>query len=152
MLVNKNNLTRIEDGGFELRMGNHISKTSTYRYLGLLVDEQFSWANHINEIFWKLSQVAGIIYKVRTLLTKEAMMLVYHSLVSRKLRYGLVCWASASQFLLDKVNVVHNKIIIRHSWLGGRFQNVPKQSLGCKSTKYNVKDKKSEDFFVTWLF
>ena len=38
-------------------------------------------------------------------------MLVYHSLVSSKLRYGLVCWASASQFLLDKVNVVHNKII-----------------------------------------
>ena len=32
MLVNKNNLTRIEDGGFELRMGNHIiSRTSTYR-------------------------------------------------------------------------------------------------------------------------
>ena len=112
MLVNKNNLTRIEDGGFELRMGNHIiSRTSTYRYLGLLVDERFSWANHINEICWKLSQVAGIIYKVRTLLTKEAMMLVYHSLVSSKLRYGLVCWASASQFLLDKVNVVHNKII-----------------------------------------
>ena len=48
MLVNKNNLTRIEDGGFELRMGNHIiSRTSTYRYLGLLVDEKFSWANHI---------------------------------------------------------------------------------------------------------
>ena len=38
-------------------------------------------------------------------------MLVYHSLVSSKLRYGLICWASASQFLLDKVNVVHNKII-----------------------------------------
>ena len=38
-------------------------------------------------------------------------MLVYHSLVSSKLRYGLICWASASQFLLDKVNVAHNKII-----------------------------------------
>ena len=90
MLVNKNNLTRIEDGGFELKMGNHIiSRTATYRYLGLLVDEKFSWANHINEICWKLSQVAGIIFKVRTLLTKEAMMLVYHALVTSKLRYGL---------------------------------------------------------------
>ena len=121
MLVNKNNLTRIEDGGFELRMGNHIiSRTSTYRYLGLLVDERFSWANHINEICWKLSQVAGIIYKVRTLLTKEAMMLVYHSLVGSKLRYGLICWGSASKFLLDKVNVAHNKIrtrILAHTYV-----------------------------------
>ena len=112
MLVNKNNNQRIEDGGFELKMGGHIiSRTKTYRYLGLLVDEKFSWADHINEICWKLSQVAGIIFKIRTLLTKEAMMLVYHSLVGSKLHYGLICWGSASKFLLDKVNVAHNKII-----------------------------------------
>ena len=42
MLVNKNNNQRIEDGDFELMMGGHIiSRTKTYRYLGLLVDEKF---------------------------------------------------------------------------------------------------------------
>ena len=112
MLVNKNNNQRIEDDGFELKMGGHIiSRTKTYRYLGLLVDEKFSWANHINEVCWKLSQVAGIIFKIRSVLTSEAMMLVYHSLVGSKLRYGLICWGSASKFLLDKVNVAHNRII-----------------------------------------
>ena len=39
------------------------------------------------------------------------MMLVYHSLVSSKLRYGLICWATASKTLLDKINVAHNTII-----------------------------------------
>ena len=39
------------------------------------------------------------------------MMLVYHGLVGSKLRYGLICWGTASKFLLDKVNVAHNKII-----------------------------------------
>ena len=38
-------------------------------------------------------------------------MLVYHALVGSKLRYGLICWATAAQSLLDKVNVAHNKII-----------------------------------------
>ena len=112
MLVNKNNNFRVEDGGFELKMGGHvISRTKTYRYLGLLIDEKFSWADHINEVCWKLSQVAGIFFKIRTVLTREAMMLVYHSLVGSKLRYGLICWGSASKFLLDKVSVAHNKII-----------------------------------------
>ena len=102
MLVNKNNNQRIEDGDFELKMGDHIiSRTKTYRYLGLLVDEKFSWADHINEVCWKLSQVAGVIFKIRNVLTKEAMMLVYHSLVGSKLRYGLICWGTASKFLLD---------------------------------------------------
>ena len=59
----------------------------------------------------KLSQMAGVILKVRSLLTKEAMMLVYHSLVSSKLRYGLICWATANKTLLDRINVAHNTII-----------------------------------------
>ena len=111
MLINSNILKSV-DSDFQLIMGGHvIERTKTYRYLGLLVDEKFSWENHVSEVCWKLSQVAGIILKIRSLLTKEAMLLVYHSLVSSKLRYGLVCWATANQTLLDKINVAHNTII-----------------------------------------
>ena len=112
MLINSNLNVRVDDNNFELKMGNHVlSRTKTYLYLGLLVDEKLSWANHIDGICKKLSQIAGVIYKTRTLLTKEALMLVYHALVGSKLRYGLICWATASQYLLDKINVAHNKII-----------------------------------------
>ena len=38
-------------------------------------------------------------------------MLIYHALVGQKLRYGLICWATAPKFLLDKVDVSHNKIV-----------------------------------------
>ncbi len=93
-------------------MGGHIiERTKSYKYLGLIVDEKFSWAEHINQLCLKLSQVAGVLFKIRSLLTKEAMMLVYHGLVGSKLRYGLVCWATANKFLLNKINVVHNTII-----------------------------------------
>ena len=39
------------------------------------------------------------------------MLLVYHSLVGSKLRYGLICWATAKKTLLQKINVAHNTII-----------------------------------------
>ena len=38
-------------------------------------------------------------------------MLVYHSLVGSSLRYGLICWGTANQTLLQKVNVIHNRIV-----------------------------------------
>ena len=61
MLINSN-ITKSIDSDFELKMGGHtIDRTKSYRYLGLLVDEKFSWETHINEICYKLSQVAGII-------------------------------------------------------------------------------------------
>ena len=111
MLINSN-IKKSVDGDFELKMGNHvIERTKSYRYLGLLVDEKFSWETHINEVCWKLSQMAGIILKTRALLSKEAMMLIYHSLVGSKLRYGLICWATANKTLLDKIDVAHNTII-----------------------------------------
>ena len=112
MLINSNSNVRVEDGCFELKMANHkLDRTKTYKYLGIIVDEKLSWADHINEVCKKLSQAAGAIFKVRNLLSKEALMLLYHSLVGQKLRYGLICWATASAFLLNKVNVVHNKIV-----------------------------------------
>ena len=55
--------------------------------------------------------MAGVIFKIRTVLSKQALMLVYHALVNSKLRYGLICWATAAKTLLDKVRVAHNKII-----------------------------------------
>ena len=112
MLINYNNNVRIEDGTFELKMANHtISRTRTYKYLGLIVDEKLSWADHIHEVCSKLSQAAGVIFKVRKRLSLECLMLIYHALVGQKLRYGLICWATAPKFLLDKVDVAHNKIV-----------------------------------------
>ena len=93
-------------------MANYtITRTKTFKYLGLIVDEKFSWADHINEVCLKLSQAAGTIFKVRNILSQEALMLIYHALVGQKLRYGLICWATASKFLLDKVDVAHNKVV-----------------------------------------
>ena len=107
MLINSNLNVGVDGNYFILKMGDHVlSRTKSYRYLGLLVDEKLSWANHIDEVCKKLSQIAGVIYKTRTLLTKEALMLVYHALVDSKLWYGLICWVKASQYLLDKVKGV----------------------------------------------
>ena len=75
------------------------------------MDEKLSWADHIKQVCLKLSQAAGVIFKVRKCLSHEAMMLIYHALVGQKLRYGLICWATAPKFLLDKVDVAHNKVI-----------------------------------------
>ena len=38
-------------------------------------------------------------------------MLVYHSLVGSSIRYGLICWGTANQTLLQKVNVIHSRIV-----------------------------------------
>ena len=91
--------------------GYPIARTNCYEYLGILFDDKLSWEPHISELCKKLSQIAGVIFKQRSLLSKQALMSVYHSLVASSLRYGLICWGTANQNLLQKVNVIHNRIV-----------------------------------------
>ena len=105
MLVNCSAHIPLPENCFELHMGGYpIDRTHCYEYLGILFDDKLSWEPHVSELCKKLSQIAGVIFKHRSLLSKKALMLVYHSLVGSSIRYGLICWGTANQTLKQKVN------------------------------------------------
>ena len=112
MLVNCKTHLPLPENCFELYMGGYLlDRTNCYEYLGILFDDKLSWEPHISELCKKLSQIAGVLFKQRSLLSNKALMLVYHSLVGSSLRYGLICWGTANQSLLQKINVAHNRIV-----------------------------------------
>ena len=98
--------------GFQLQMGNNlIEKTDRYKYLGVIVDDKLKWDLHIEKMCSKLSSICGVISKARYYLDKKSLLLIYNCLVSSKLRYGTLCWSTAPQYLINKVNVLNNRII-----------------------------------------
>ena len=97
---------------FQLYMGGlRISRTKTYKYLGVHIDDKMTWKHHIEKLCKKLSSVAGIIYRIRNRLSRKCLMLIYHGLVSSRLRYGILCWGTATKTLLNKLNVIHNRVV-----------------------------------------
>ena len=80
MLVNYSTHLQLPENCFKLYMGGYLlARTNCYEYLGILFDDKLSWEPHISELCKKLSQIAGVIFKQRSLLSKKALMLVYHS-------------------------------------------------------------------------
>ena len=72
---------------FLVTMGHHIvEQTTSYKYLGVLIDENLSWIPQIDNMCSKLSSVCGILSKVRHYLDRNALMLIYNSLVESRLR------------------------------------------------------------------
>ena len=49
--------------------GNKINRVKSCKYLGLLIDENLNWADHINYLKTKVTQITGILYKSRDLLS-----------------------------------------------------------------------------------
>ena len=66
LIANKNRITSIDRRKFKLTIGNYtLHEVEQIKYLGVILDNNLSWNQHIDYIATKLSQVAGILFKVR---------------------------------------------------------------------------------------
>ena len=97
---------------FEIKMGeNIIEETTTYRYLGVIIDNRLSWKPQIDKMCAKMSSVCGVISKVRHILDRKSMLMIYNSLVENRLRYGILSWSTASSQQLNRLKTLQNRAL-----------------------------------------
>ena len=112
LISNINVLTAKDRKKFKLTIRKYtIHEVDQFKYLGVILDNKLSWNHHINYLVTKLSQVAGILYKVRCLLPLKSRILIYNSLAGSYLNYGIVAWGSATQTLLHKIKTLQNRLL-----------------------------------------
>ena len=65
-----------------LKINNNIIKQASYvKFLGVLIDHDFSWKNHISSVQKNIIKSAGLIAKLRHFTNKNSLKLVYYALV-----------------------------------------------------------------------
>lgn len=57
-----------------------IRRVTSFKYLGLYIDENLQWITHIKHLERKLAPANGILWKFRNVLPKDAKKLVYDTL------------------------------------------------------------------------
>jgi len=93
-----NNLNKIIDSRhLTLKIGSSIiSRISETKYLGIVIDDNLTWCNHISTLISKVSSMIGIMYKRRHLLPVSCIKNVYFSLIHSVLIYGIEIYGNAS--------------------------------------------------------
>ena len=74
-----------------------ISWSKTAKFLGVIIDENLSWKNHINYIEGKIAKNIGIIKRVKYCLSEKTMNTLYNTLVLPYLSYCNIVWAKIIQ-------------------------------------------------------
>ena len=74
-----------------------IKREPTMTFLGVLLDENLNWKEHINYIENKISKSMGILYKSRFLLNEQCTKNLYFAFVHSYLNYGNAAWASTTK-------------------------------------------------------
>ena len=77
---------------------------SYIKYLGVLIDENLSWKNHLDCVITKISKTIGMIAKLRHFVSSFVFTNIYKSLILPYLTYGLIAWGNASKSYLNKID------------------------------------------------
>ena len=57
---------------------NKIEQVECIKFLGVYIQEHLTWSRHINHLISKLCSVLGTVIKVKSLLSKRSLLLLYH--------------------------------------------------------------------------
>ena len=99
--------------------GNKIEKVSHFKFLGIILDENLNFKEHIAFLSTKISKASGIL-KFLDFLPSNILLKLYFSMVYPHFTYGILIWGSTPTTNLNSLTKLQKRIIriITHSeWL-----------------------------------
>ena len=87
---------------FKLELdGLSIPQVRCTKLLGLWVDDQLRWNDHVNKLILKLKCKIHLLKRGKNFLTPQAKRILYHAQIQSNLSYGLVCWGN----MIDEISI-----------------------------------------------
>ena len=77
----------------ELKINNvNLKRVTDFNFLGIVLDENLNWNMHTKKIANKVSRTVGLLCRLKRMLPKHTLRLIYTSLVLPHLQYGVLNW------------------------------------------------------------
>ena len=120
LTVNPNKSTSIpishnsKKKNFSINVTNNnvpIENVSSSKYLGLILDQNLTFAEQIKMIETKASRAIGIISKIKPFLPAKTLISLYYSILHPHLLYGIVIWASTFDTYKQRLRALQNRAI-----------------------------------------
>jgi len=94
-----------------------LQKINCTKYLGIFIDSNLIWENHIDYIYNKIIKFVGIFYRIRYKLNFEISKMIYCAFVHSHLIYGIEIYGNTCTKYLNKLMILNNKIlrILQHA-------------------------------------
>jgi hypothetical protein len=70
--------------------GHVIEKVA--HFIGITLDANLNWNQHVMELSNKLSRVNGVLSKLKNYIPSDILLTIYNTLFQSHLNYGVTCW------------------------------------------------------------
>lgn len=91
--------------------GTKIKRVSSTRFLGIIIDENLSWEDQINQVHKKLLSSLVIIKRIYKYIPKEQLKTIYQTLFLPHLTYCISTWGGVPHNKLNKLFAVQKRCV-----------------------------------------
>ena len=88
---------------------NQITQVSSTRSLGVIIDENLSWEDHIQYISKKVASGISALKRIRCFVSRDTLILVYNALIQPHFEYCSAVWDGCCKGLADKLQKLQNR-------------------------------------------
>lgn len=99
---------------------NIIHKVAEANVLGIIIDKKLLWEVQIRSIEKKIAMGIGILCHMKKFITKEALILLYNTLIKPYFDYCVEVWGNTNKKLMGKLITLQKKAIRIISGIGSR--------------------------------
>jgi hypothetical protein len=95
-----------------LKINNQfIEEVHQTKFLGVIIDDQLTWSQHITHVKNKVAKGIGIITKVKNFVNGTTLKTLYYSFVYPYINYCIVAWGSTYNKYINGILLLQKKII-----------------------------------------
>ena len=80
-----------------------IKRESSMKFLGVILDENLTWSQHLRMVENKISKNLGILYKTRAFIGIKNLKDLYHSFIHSYINYANSSWASTNAMSMKRI-------------------------------------------------
>ena len=88
-----------------------MSFSDKIKFLGIYLDSNLSWVNHVNNICLKLSKTIGVLYRISSYVPCNIMKTLYDSLIYSQISYCNIVWGNTYPTYLNRIYVLQKKAL-----------------------------------------
>ena len=91
--------------------GTEIKQVRKARFLGIIIDDDIGWKDHLNALEEKLNSCIITIKRIKKFIPTEHYNKLYYSLFSSHLSYGISVWGGVADYRLSKIFSIQKRCI-----------------------------------------
>lgn len=88
-----------------------INRVFSTNFLGIIIDQNLNWKEHIRKIALKISKSIGALFKIRHKLNIKTLMKIYHSIIYSHLQYCIPVWGGTGKTHIECLHKLQKRFV-----------------------------------------